>query len=363
VRVPRAHAVRPYTPPSIMASRMMTTDDQPHDVYHRPLSDLRISVTDRCNFRCAFCMPAEQSYKFLPKPEILSFEETARLARLFVDLGVRKIRLTGGEPLLRSELEKLVAQLAALRGLDDLALTTNAYLLPQKAAALAAAGLGRVTVSLHSLDPGTFGRVNGLGVELERVLAGIRAAIDAGLTPLKLNVVVIKGVNDHEVVDLARYARDLGAVARFIEYMDVGTVNAWDPERVVSAREILETIDRVFPLEAVGKDHPGEVADRYRYRDGGGEVGVITSVTQPFCGDCSRVRLAADGRVYTCLFARHGHDLKTPLRAGESDEELRGRIRALWGRRADRYSEQRTAALAAGRFVPADKVEMFRIGG
>jgi len=341
----------------------MTSTDTPRDVFHRPMTDLRISVTDRCNFRCTFCMPAEQSYAFLPKPEILSFEEVARLARLFVDLGVRKIRLTGGEPLLRADVETLVAQLAVLDGLDDLALTTNAYLLPQKAEILAAAGLDRVTVSLHSLDAETFGRVNGRGAELERVLAGIRAAADAGLAPLKLNVVVMKGVNDHEVVDLARYARDLGAVARFIEYMDVGTVNAWDPERVVSAREILAAIDRVFPLEPVGKDHPGEVAERYRYRDGGGEVGVITSVTQPFCGDCSRVRLAADGRVYTCLFGRHGHDLKTPLRAGESNEEMRGRIRALWGRRTDRYSEERTAALRAGRFVPADKVEMFRIGG
>lgn len=333
------------------------------DTLDRPMTDLRISVTDRCNFRCTFCMPSDRAYSFLPRPQILTFEELTRLARVFIDLGVEKIRLTGGEPLLRHQIEHLIAALAELDGLQDLALTTNAYLLPKKAAALRRAGLDRVTVSLHSLDPEVFGRINGLGLELERVLAGIDAAVAAGLEPVKLNIVIIQGVNDHEIVDLARYGRDHGCVVRFIEYMDVGTVNAWDPEKVISAEQIIERIDRVFPLEPTRKLRPGDVADRYRYRDGGGEVGVITSVTQPFCGDCSRVRLSAEGKLYTCLFAAAGHDLKTLLRDGATDEALRDRIHQIWSRRTDRYSEERTAALRAGRFVPAEKVEMFRIGG
>jgi cyclic pyranopterin phosphate synthase len=335
----------------------------PQDLLGRPMTDLRISVTDRCNFRCTFCMPADQKYDFLPRPHILTFEEVTRVARIFLSLGVEKIRLTGGEPLLRSELEKLIAQLKGLDGLRDLALTTNAYLLPRKAEGLRAAGLDRVTVSLHSLHPETFGKLNGLDLPLARVLAGIRAAVAAGLTPVKLNVVVMKGVNDHEVVDLARFARDEGCVVRFIEYMDVGTVNSWDPGLVVSAREILEKVGEVFPLEAVGRERPGDVAHRYRYRDGGGEVGVIPSVTQPFCGDCSRVRLSAEGKLYTCLFSSFGHDLKTSLRAGESEAEISQRIREIWQGRSDRYSEERTAALRDGTFVPVEKVEMFRIGG
>lgn len=335
----------------------------PTDTLRRPLRDLRISVTDRCNFRCTFCMPAEQTYDFLPKPEILGFEEITRLARVFVALGTRKIRLTGGEPLLRKEIETLIAQLAVIDGLDDLALTTNAFLLEKKASMLRDAGLDRVTVSLHSLDAEIFARLNGLGVELDRVLAGIRAAVATGLTPVKLNVVVMKGQNDHEILDLARFGREIGAVVRYIEYMDVGTLNAWDPSGVISAREIIERIDAVFPVEPVDRDHRGEVAERYRYRDGGGEIGVIPSVTQPFCGDCTRARLTAEGMVYTCLFGRSGHDLKTPLRDGANDAELAERLRSIWGRRADRYSEERTAALEAGRFTPAEKVEMFRIGG
>jgi cyclic pyranopterin phosphate synthase len=345
------------------------------DAFARPMTDLRISVTDRCNFRCVFCMPSDRAYRFLPRPQILTFEEVTRLARVFVGLGVEKIRLTGGEPLLRAEIEKLVAGLAAIEpcrdgaaGRIDLAMTTNAYLLPQKAAVLRRAGLGRVTVSLHSLDAETFGRINGLGVKLEAVLAGIDAALAADLRPVKLNVVVLKGTNDREIVDLARFGRDRGCAVRFIEYMDVGTVNAWDPDRVISAREILERIDRVFPLEPsldspLTKSRRGEVAERYRYRDGAGEVGVIPSVTQPFCGDCTRVRLSADGELFTCLFAAAGHDLKGPLRAGASDGELAALVRSLWRRRTDRYSEERTAALRRGRFAPAEKVEMFRIGG
>ena len=335
----------------------------PRDVFARPMTDLRISVTDRCNFRCTFCMPADRKYEFLPKPHILSFEEVTRLARLFVDLGVEKIRLTGGEPLLRAEIEALVESLATLNGVYDLALTTNAYLLPKKAESLLQAGLGRVTVSLHSLDPETFGRLSGLGIDLERVLEGIRAAVRVGLGPVKLNVVAMKGINDHEIVDLARFGRENGCQVRFIEYMDVGTVNAWDPTKVVSAEEIVARIDAVYPVEPVGRVRPGDVADRYRYRDGAGEIGVITSVTQPFCGDCSRIRLSAEGKLYTCLFAAVGHDLKTPLRSGATDDELREQIRSIWSQRTDRYSEERTAALRSGRFVPVDKVEMFRIGG
>ena len=342
----------------------MSSDLQaPRDLLARPMSDLRISVTDRCNFRCTFCMPADRSYEFVPKPQILSFEEVTRIARLFLDLGVEKIRLTGGEPLLRSEIEHLIASLAGLESLRDLALTTNAYLLARHAEALRDAGLDRVTVSLHSLDPEIFGRLNGLGIDLERVLEGIHAAVRAGLTPVKLNVVVMQGVNDHEVVDLARFGRDHDCVVRFIEYMDVGTVNAWDPAKVVSAEEIVARVDAVFPVEPLERVRPGDVARRYRYRDGGGEVGVIPSVTQPFCGDCSRVRLSAEGKLYTCLFAAVGHDLRTPLRDGSSDQTLQQRIHAIWSGRSDRYSEERTTALRSGRFVPAEKVEMFRIGG
>ena len=308
-------------------------------------------------------MPAERKYDFLPRPQILSFEEISRLARVFARLGVDKIRLTGGEPLLRADLETLVAQLRQVPGLRDLALTTNAYLLEQKAVGLVEAGLDRVTVSLHSLDPETFARVNGLGLPLERVLAGIDAALAAGLRPVKINAVVLRDVNEHEIVDLARFGRDKGCTVRFLVYMDVGTVNAWDPERVISAREILDQIHAIFPIEPVSKNRAGDVADRYRYADGGGEVGVIPSITQPFCGDCSRARLSAEGRLYTCLFGKVGHDLKTPLRDGASDDELADLIADLWTRRTDRYSEERTEAMRRGAFQPTDKVEMFRIGG
>ncbi|MCG8458837.1 MAG: GTP 3',8-cyclase MoaA [Holophagales bacterium] len=335
----------------------------PRDTLGRPLEDLRISVTDRCNFRCTFCMPAHRKYQFLPRPQILSYEEVLRLTKVFVGLGVRKVRLTGGEPLLRSEIETLISGLSAIPELRDLALTTNAYLLGEKAESLKEAGLDRVTVSLHSLDPQVFGQINGLDLPLERVLEGIRAARDGGLGPVKLNVVVMKGVNDGEIEALARFGRSEGAVVRFIEYMDVGTVNGWDPERVISAREILDRVSARWPLEPVDRAHRGEVANRYRYLDGGGEVGVIPSITQPFCGDCTRARLSAEGKVYTCLFGAVGHDLRAPLRDGSSDEDLRNLLKKIWRARTDRYSEERTEALLAGRFVPAEKVEMFRIGG
>ena len=335
----------------------------PHDSLGRPLHDLRISVTDRCNFRCPFCMPKEITHRFLPRSEVLSYEEITRLATLFASLGVRKIRLTGGEPLLRNDIEVLVEMLGALERFDDLALTTNGWLLAERATSLVRAGLGRVTVSLHSLDPRLFGELSGLGLELERVLDGIRTAIAVGLGPVKLNTVVIRDRNDHEILDLARFGRDHGATVRFIEFMDVGTLNRWDPSSVVSAKEIVERVDARFPLEPVAAARPGEVARRFRYRDGAGEIGVIASVTQPFCGDCDRARLSARGELMLCLFAAVGHDLKGPLRSGASDEDLRERIASIWSARTDRYSEERADKLRNGSFVPAPKVEMFRIGG
>ncbi len=339
----------------------VTSDLQ--DRLGRGLDDLRISVTDRCNFRCPFCMPKEGTYEFLPRAEILDYEEVARLAGVFADLGVRKIRLTGGEPLLRNDVEVLVGLLAGSDRFDDLALTTNGWLLEERAGGLRDAGLDRVTVSLHSLDPALFGELSGLGMDLERVLRGIGAAQRAGLGPVKTNSVVIRGRNEDDVLRLARFGRERGIVVRFIEYMDVGTVNRWDPAGVVSAREIVERIDALHPLEPLEPSRPGEVATRYRYRDGAGEIGVIASVTQPFCGDCNRARLSAQGKLHLCLFSAVGHDLKGPLRSGATDEELRRTVERVWRGRTDRYSEERSEALVEGRFVPTEKVEMFRIGG
>jgi GTP 3',8-cyclase len=327
----------------------------------RPLADLRISVTDRCNFRCPYCMPAEiygERYEFLPKREILSFEEIERLARVFVRLGTRKLRITGGEPLLRAELPRLIEKLAALPGAPDLALTTNGYLLADQAAALAAAGLKRVTVSLDSLEPDVFAQMNGKGFPVARVLDGIAAAQAAGLAPIKLNCVVQRGVNDHTLIDLARRFRGTGAIVRFIEFMDVGTLNQWQRDEVVTAAEIRDRIHEVFPLEPLDELYRGEVAKRWRYADGAGEIGIIASVTQPFCGDCTRARLSADGHLFTCLFAQRGLDLKSPLRSGIGDDTLATLIADVWRARDDRYSEER-AALAGQR----EKIEMFRIGG
>ncbi|GBD11580.1 GTP 3',8-cyclase [bacterium HR23] len=327
----------------------------------RPLRDLRISITDRCNFRCPFCMPHEAlgfRYRFLPREDILTFEETARLVRIFVSLGVRKVRLTGGEPLLRNQVEKLIAQLSAIPGVEDLALTTNGFLLAQKARALKDAGLHRVTVSLHSLDAQVFGRMNGRGFGPQRVIEGIEEATRVGLGPVKVNVVVQRGVNDEEVVALARFCKERGYIIRFIEYMDVGSLNHWRLDDVVSADEILQRLSAVFPLEPLPRGY-GDTALRYRYRDGGGEVGVIASVTKPFCGDCTRLRLSAEGKAYTCLFATEGYDLKALLRSGASDEEVRQHVIALWRRRTDRYSEERARKEAR----PARKVEMFQVGG
>ena len=313
------------------------------DTLGRPLRDLRISVTDRCNFRCVYCMPREvfgRDYRFLPRRELLTFEEIERVARVFVDLGVRKLRLTGGEPLLRRDVERLVERLAGLGDLD-VTLTTNAALLAPKADALADAGLSRITVSLDSLDDDVFRAMNDVDFSVSRVLEGIDAASSAGLA-VKVNVVVKRGLNDGSVVDIARRFRGTGHVVRFIEYMDVGATNGWRLDDVVPAAEIVAGIGAEFPLEPIEPGYRGEVARRYRYVDGGGEIGVIASVTQPFCGDCTRARLSADGKLYTCLFAVRGHDLRAIVRSGASDVELDEAIRSVWARRADRYSEIRT---------------------
>jgi GTP 3',8-cyclase len=330
------------------------------DSFGRPLRDLRISVTDRCNFRCVYCMPKEvfgRDYAFLPRAELLSFEELERLARVFVAHGVEKIRLTGGEPLVRRDLEVLVAKLARIEGLD-LTLTTNGSLLPHKAQALADAGLGRITVSLDSLDDEVFRAMNDVDFPVERVLAGIEAAAAAGLAPVKVNMVVRRGLNEDSVLPMARYFRESGHILRFIEYMDVGHTNGWRLDDVVPAAELVAAIDAEMPLEPVEPGYRGEVARRWRYRDGGGEIGLIASVTQPFCGDCTRARVSADGKLYTCLFAVRGHDLRAVLRSGASDEELFAAIGDIWRVRDDRYSELRTAETD-----DLPKVEMSYIGG
>src|SRR6187397_2072565 len=315
------------------------------DTFGRPVRDLRISVTDRCNFRCVYCMPKEvfgHEYRFLPRAELLTFEEIERVARAFVDHGVRKLRITGGEPLLRRDLEQLVAALAAIEGDLDLTLTTNGVLLAAKAQALADAGLSRVTVSLDSLDDAVFRAMNDVDFGVERVLAGIDAAAAAGL-PVKVNTVVKRGVNDDSILPLARHFKGSGHTLRFIEYMDVGATNGWRLDDVVPAAELVAAIDAELPLEPLEPNYRGEVAKRWRYRDGSGEVGVISSVTQPFCGDCSRARLSAEGRLYTCLFALKGYDLRALVRGGATDGELDAAIGSIWSRRTDRYSELRSA--------------------
>jgi GTP 3',8-cyclase len=332
------------------------------DRLDRPLRDLRISVTDRCNFRCTYCMPRDvfgPDYQFLGRAELLTYEEIARLVRVFARLGVSKVRLTGGEPLLRRQIERLVAMVAEVDGITDIAMTTNGSLLTAKAPALRDAGLSRVTVSLDSLDPARFAAISDTKIPLARVLDGIAAAVDAGLGPIKINAVVKRGVNDgDDIVDLAGFGREHGHTVRFIEYMDVGSTNGWRMDDVVPAREIVERIGAVWPVEPVDPAYTGEVADRYRYRDGAGEVGAIASVTQPFCQTCTRSRLSAQGELFTCLFASKGHDLRALVRGGSDDDELEAALRGIWGRRTDRYSELRTAAT-----TPRDKVEMSYIGG
>jgi cyclic pyranopterin phosphate synthase len=331
------------------------------------MRDLRISVTDRCNFRCPYCMPAEiygESYPFLPRPELLRFEEIERLARIFVELGVEKIRITGGEPLLRHQLPALIERLAVIDGLRDLTLTSNGYVLAKHAATLARAGLQRVTVSLDSHDDETFGQMNGRGFGVSRVLEGIEAAQAAGLRPIKINCLVERGVNEDAIVPLATRFKGTGHILRFIEFMDVGTVNDWNLAKVVPAREILERIQAVYPLRPADPRYRGEVAQRWVYEDGSGEIGVIASVSAPFCGDCNRARLTIEGRLVTCLFAAGGTDLRGPLRAGAGDAELRELIAEIWRTRADRYSEQRAAHTGLDGRTPArPKIEMYQIGG
>jgi cyclic pyranopterin phosphate synthase len=334
--------------------------EHPLDTLQRPLRDLRISVTDRCNFRCVYCMPKEvfgRDHPFLPRNELLTFEELERAARLFTHLGVSKVRLTGGEPLLRRDLEVLVAMLARLPGLE-LTLTTNGSLLAEKAQRLRQAGLRRVSVSLDAIDDETFMKMNDVDFPVGRVLEGIEAALAAGLAPLKVNMVVKGGLNEHSLLPMAEHFRGTGIVLRFIEYMDVGSTNGWRLDQVVPAAEILRRIDAVHPLEPLEPNYRGEVANRYRYRDGGGEIGLIASVSQPFCGGCTRARVSADGQVFLCLFASQGFDLRARLRSGMTDADLETELAGLWRGRTDRYSEIRSAATAG---LP--KVEMSYIGG
>ena len=332
------------------------------DLFDRRLRDLRISVTDRCNFRCTYCMPKAlfgASHRFMPRADLLSFEEIARLARLFTTAGVRKIRITGGEPLIRRDLETLIQQLSALPQLQDLSLTTNGSLLTlAKARRLAEAGLKRVTLSLDSLDDDVFMAMNDVRFPVDRVLAAIDNAAQAGLSPVKINMVVKRGVNEQDIVPMARRFRGTGHIIRFIEYMDVGTTNGWRMDDVVPASEIVERIGAEFELRPADQNYAGEVAQRWAYNDGAGEVGVISSVTQPFCGGCTRARLSAEGKLYTCLFAAQGQDLRQLVRDGANDEEIAGALRAVWERRDDRYSELRSSAT-----FPLPKIEMSYIGG
>jgi cyclic pyranopterin phosphate synthase len=335
--------------------------ERPVDQMHRPLRDLRVSVTDRCNFRCAYCMPRElfgPDHVFLPREHLLSFEEIARLTRVFAGLGVRKVRLTGGEPLLRQHLDRLVAMVAAVDGIEDIALTTNGALLASAAERLRAAGLRRVTVSLDSVDPAVFAAMADTRIPLSQVLDGVDAAVAAGFAPVKVNAVVKRGVNEDGLLDLVDYARDRGLVLRFIEYMDVGTTNGWRMDDVVPATELLGRVAAAHPVEPVEAAYRGEVARRYRYLDGRGEVGFITSVTQPFCDSCTRARLTAVGELYTCLFGAAPHDLRALLRGGADDEQLAAAVTGVWTARDDRYSALRTAASAS---LP--RPEMSYLGG
>ena len=332
-----------------------------HDAMGRPLRDLRISVMDRCNFRCPYCMPEDKYHKdfeFLSSDQRLSFAEIIRITRIFAGLGVHKLRITGGEPLLRANLPELVAELSAVQGIDDVALTTNGILLAQHAAALSAAGLDRVTVSLDSLDDEVFKAMSGGRGSRKRVLEGINEAQQSGLTPIKVNVVVKQGVNDRTVLDMVEHFRGTGIIVRFIEYMDVGTINHWKRSETVPASELVEQINARWPMAPVASNYHGEVANRYIFADGEGEVGFINSVAQPFCGSCTRARLSSDGKLFTCLFAASGMDLRTPLRGDINDQDLTAMISSAWTRRTDRYSE-----LRAENNAPTDRVEMYYIGG
>ena len=336
------------------------------DKFGRRVRDLRISVTDRCNFRCPYCMPAEvygEKYEFLPRPHILSIEEIERLTRLFVRIGVSKVRITGGEPLVRANLPDLVSKLCVIDGINDVALTTNGYLLENNAQLLKDAGLNRLTVSLDSIDPDVFKEMSGRPQGPTNTLAGIKTAASLGFKQIKINVVVQRGVNEHTLVDTARYFKGTGAIVRFIEFMDVGTKNGWELSQVVPSDEVIQAINTEFPLEPIEPNYKGEVASRYRYVDGSGEIGVISSVSKPFCGDCTRARLSTDGKLITCLFASGGTDLKTPMRSGATDAELAAIINKVWTGRNDRYSELRSNDTEFENDSDDSKVEMYYIGG
>ena len=334
------------------------------DQLDRPLRDLRISLTDRCNFRCGYCMPKAlfgANHAFMPRAELLSFEEITRIARVFTQLGVRKLRLTGGEPLIRRDIDKLIAMLGAIEGIDDISLTTNASLLTlDKARALKAAGLNRITVSLDGMDDATFQAMNDVGFPVAKVLDGIANAERAGLAPIKINMVVQRGVNDHDIINMASHFRDTDHIVRFIEFMDVGNSNGWQLNQVMPSKEVAALINAQWPIEPVSPNYRGEVAERYRYTDGAGEVGLISSVSQPFCGDCSRARLSAEGKLFTCLFASAGHAIRDEMRAGLSDAQLYAYLASIWQKRADRYSEQRTHETKP---INTQKIEMSYIGG
>lgn len=334
-----------------------------HDQFQRPLHDLRISVIDRCNFRCPYCMPEEQfhhSYQFLEKDQWLSFDEIYRLVNIFVSLGVQKIRLTGGEPLLRPELDQLIQRLSSIKGIKDLALTTNGSLLSKYAVKLKQAGLKRLTVSLDSLDPKVFKQLSGSKGDVNEVLSGIKAATEAGFEAIKINAVIQRGVNDHTYMDLVRFARERGHSLRFIEYMDVGNQNHWNLAQVVPSDEIIKNIQTQFSLEAVGGTEQGETSQRFRFVDGQGEIGFISSVSHPFCGTCNRLRVSAEGKMYTCLFASSGFDLRKYLKNGSEDELLKKAITDVWLKRQDRYSELRSGMNSEAQ---SRKVEMYQIGG
>ena len=349
-----------HTPDELAGAKATTVAD----ALGRPLHDLRISLLDQCNLRCPYCMPESEfhsDYEFLRKQQRLTYDEIIQVVRVATALGVGKIRLTGGEPLLDKNIAELIGRLTDLPLVKDLALTTNGMLLATAAPKLAKAGLHRVTVSLDSLDDGVFSHMSGGRGDVSKVLAGIRAAEDAGLDPIKINVVVQRGVNDHTIIDLLEYFRGTGHIVRLIEFMDVGNRNGWRMDQVVPSRKVLELVEQRWQLQAMDKNYTGEVARRYKYVDGEGEIGFISSVTEPFCGNCSRARLSADGMLYTCLFATHGTDLREPLRNGADDNELRDILSQIWLQRADRYSELRQPDLAEAHVLR--KVEMYRIGG
>ena len=333
------------------------------DAYNRPIKDLRISVTDRCNFRCSYCMPLDE-YEWIDKKEILTFEEIARLARLFVGVGVEKIRLTGGEPLVRQDLPVLIEKLSALEGLQDLCLTTNGALLAERIGALKQAGLRRINISIDTLEPEKFKRMTKRG-DLSKVLEGIFAAKNTGLTPIKLNAVVERGVNDDDILPLVEFSRQHGFAMRFIEYMDVGNSNNWTSEKLVPKKEIIEKIHSRYPLREVGRHQGSAPSVDYEFVDGGGDIGVIASVTEPFCSSCTRIRVTADGKIVTCLFSQLGHDVKSHLRGGATDAEIAQLISNLWRSRTDRYSAERLEALKSSSYDPKShhKIEMISLGG